>query len=105
MQVVRDYMLRGLPSPVERTTGGYGVFDTEALEQLCLVRAAFDEGVGLDLLTQPGRALDARNPSESSALLGELGRSVGHRRRALARLQSQLTALRIEFARQAAALP
>ena len=98
-------MQRGLLRPFERTTGGCGVFDMEALEQLCFVRAGFDKGVGLDLLTQPGRALDARNDSESSALLGELGRSVEHRRRALAGLQSQLTALRIEFARQVAALP
>jgi MerR family mercuric resistance operon transcriptional regulator len=31
VHVVRDYMLRGLLRLVERTAGGYGLFDADAL--------------------------------------------------------------------------
>lgn len=31
VHVVRDYMLRELLRPVERTAGGYGLFDADAL--------------------------------------------------------------------------
>ncbi len=41
VHVVRDYLLRGLLRPAERTAGGHGVFDADALQRLCFVRAAF----------------------------------------------------------------
>ncbi len=46
---------------------GYGVFDTDALQRLCFVRAAFEAGVGLDLLSRLCRALDA--PGETFDLV------------------------------------
>lgn len=52
VHVVRDYLLRGLLRPAARTAGGYGVFDADALQRLCFVRAAFEAGVGLDVLAR-----------------------------------------------------
>lgn len=39
VHVVRDYVLRGLLRPVERTAGGYCVFDGASLQRLCFVWA------------------------------------------------------------------
>ncbi len=76
-----------------------------SLQQLCFVRAAFEAGIGLDLLTRPCRALDAPDAGEASAWLAELRQLVEQRRRALAGLEAQLSALRTEVARQEEALP
>lgn len=91
VHVVRDYMLRGLLRPVERTTGGYGLFDAEALQRLCFVRAAFEAGIGLDMLTRLCRALDAADGAEAVAHLNELCQLVKHRHQALTDLEAQLT--------------
>ena len=58
--------------PVARTAGGYGLFDAEALQRLCFVRAALEAGIGLDLLTRLCRALDAADGDEASARLADL---------------------------------
>ncbi len=72
VHVVRDYLLRGLLRPAARTAGGYGVFDADALQRLCFVRAAFEAGVGLDVLTRLCRALDAPDTSEAAVWLAVL---------------------------------
>ncbi|MCB1889975.1 MAG: mercury resistance co-regulator MerD [Rhodocyclaceae bacterium] len=105
VHVVRDYLLRGLLRPAARTAGGYGVFDADALQRLCFVRAAFEAGVGLDVLTRLCRALDAPDAGEAAAWLAELRQLVERRQRALTGLEAQLTALRAEVARQEGALP
>ncbi len=93
VHVVRDYIVRGLLRPVARTAGGYGLFDAEVLQRLCFVRAALEAGVGLDLLTRLCHALDASDGDEAAARLADLCQLVEHRRRALALLEEQLTAL------------
>lgn len=105
VHVVRDYLLRGLLRPAARTAGGYGVFDADALQRLRFVRAAFEAGVGLDVLARLCRALDAPDTGEVAVWLAELRQLVKQRRRALAGLEAQLTALRTEVARQEATLP
>lgn len=42
--------LRGLLGQVERTAGGYGLFDADALQRPRFVRAAFKADIGLDML-------------------------------------------------------
>jgi len=91
VHVVRDYMLRGLLRPVERTAGGYGLFDADALKRLCFVRAAFEAGIGLDMLTRLCRALDAAGDDEAVVHLANLLQLVERRRQALADLEAQLT--------------
>lgn len=93
VHVVRDYMLRGLLRPVERTAGGYGLFDADALKRLCFVRSAFEAGVGLDRLARLYRALDAADGDETAAHLADLSQFVQRRREALAKLEAQLTEL------------
>ena len=105
VHIVRDYLLRGLLRPVACTTGGYGLFDDAALQRLCFVRAAFEAGVGLDVLTRLCRALDAPDAGEAAVWLTELRQLVERRQRALAGLEVQLSALRAEVARQEGALP
>lgn len=106
VHVVRDYLLRGLLRPAAHTAGGYGVFDADGLQRLCFVRTAFQEaGIGLNLLTRLCRALDAPDAGEAAAWLDELRQHVEQRRRALAGIEAQLTALRTEVARQEEALP
>lgn len=90
VHVVRDYMLRGLLRPVERTAGGYGLFDGEALQRLCFVRAAFEAGIGLDMLTRLCRALDAEDGDHAAAQLADMRRFVEFRCRTLADLDAQL---------------
>ena len=87
VHVVRDYLLRGLLRPAARTAGGYGVFDADALQRLCFVRAAFEAGVGLDVLTRLCRALDAPDAGEAAVWLAELRQLVERRQRALEGLE------------------
>src|SRR3990167_825947 len=89
--MVRDYILRGLLRPVERTAGGYGLFDADALKRLCFVRAAFEAGIGLDMLTRLCRALDAADGDEAVVHLADLRQLVECRRQALTDLETQLT--------------
>ena len=106
VHVVRDYMLRGMLRPVERTAGGYGLFDADALQRLCFVRAAFEAGIGLNTLTRLCRALDGADGDEAAARLVELCRLVECRRQALADLEAQLASQLTELARHTAeALP
>ena len=91
VHVVRDYLLRGLLRPVERTAGGYGLFDADALKRLCFVRAAFEAGIGLDMLTRLCRALDAADGDEAMVHLADLRQLVECRRQALTDLEVQLT--------------
>ena len=105
VHVVRDYLLRGLLRPAARTAGGHGVFDADALQRLCFVRAAFEAGIGLDVLTRLCRALDAPDAGDASAWLAELRQLVEQRQRALTGLEAQLTALQTEVVRLEEALP
>ena len=89
LHVVRDYMLRGLLPLVERTTGGYVLFNAEPLHRLCFVRAAFEAGIGLDMLTRLCRALDAAVGDDAVAHLTELRQFVERRHQALADLEAQ----------------
>ena len=95
VHVVRDDLLRGLVRPVACTTGGYGVFDVAALQRLCVVRAAFEAGIGLDAVARLCRALDAADSDQAAAQLASLRQFVRHRREALAELDTQLTAMPI----------
>ncbi|KSW27508.1 MULTISPECIES: mercury resistance co-regulator MerD [unclassified Pseudomonas] len=105
VHVVRDYLLRGLLRPVDHTAGGYGLFDAEALQRLCFVRAAFEAGIGLDILTRLCRALDVANGDEAVARLAELRHLVERRRQALTDLEAQLTFQLTELARDAEVSP
>ena len=51
---------------------------------LCFVRAAFEAGIGLDLLARLCRALDAADGDEAAAQLAVLRQFVERRREALA---------------------
>lgn len=99
VHVVRDYMLRGLFRPVKRTTGGYGLFDADVLQRLCFVRAAFEAGIGLDMLARLCRALDTADGDEAVAHLADLRQLVERRRHALADLEGQLALQLTELAR------
>ncbi len=72
VHVVRDYLVRGLVRPVTCTTGGYGLFDTAAMQRLCFVRAAFETGIGLDVLAPLCRALDAADGDPAAAQLAAM---------------------------------
>jgi len=81
------------------------LFDAEALQLLCFVLAAFDAGIGLDMLTRLYRALDAANGDEAVAHLADLRRLVERRRQALTDLDAQLTFQLNELARDAEVSP
>ncbi|TAN26331.1 MAG: mercuric resistance transcriptional repressor protein MerD [Castellaniella sp.] len=59
VHIVRDSLPRGLLRLVACTPGGYGLFDSAALQRLCFVRAAFEAGIRLDALVRPCQALHA----------------------------------------------
>lgn len=105
VNVVRDYLLRGLLRPVARTTGGYGLFDADALQRLCFVRAAFEAGIGLDTLGRLCRALDVADGDEAAAHVAALRQLIEHRRQSLAKLDAQLASLLTEWARNKVVSP
>lgn len=95
VHVVRDYLVRGLLQPVACTAGGYGLFDDAVLQRLCLVRAAFEAGIGLDVLSWRGCAggLDAADGAQAAAQLAVLRQFVERRREALVNLDAQLATM------------
>ena len=105
VNIVRDYVLRGLLRPAARTTGGYGVFDAPALQRLCFVRSALAAGIGLDAVTRLCRALDAADGAEAAERVAHLRRLVEQRCRALADLELQLAAQAHELERHAEVSP
>ena len=105
VNVVRDYLLRGLLRPVACTMGGYGLFDAAVLQRLFFVRAAFEADIGLDSLARLCRALDAADGDGAAVQLAVLRQLVERRREALASLEMQLAAMPTEPAQQTESLP
>lgn len=85
VHIVRDYMMRGLLQPVQRTEGGYSIFEeTSSLVRLRFIRAAFESGIGLDELGRLCRAIDANDGSGVSGCIVRLQREIYERRKKLA---------------------
>lgn len=89
VNVVRDYVLRGMLNQAGHTDGGYGLYDAEALERLRFVRALFEAGIGLGDLVRCCHALDGQ-AGDASECLTHLRALVAARREALAALDQQL---------------
>lgn len=92
VNVVRDYVLRGLVTPAGYTEGGYGLYDAQALERLRFVRALFEAGISLGELVRLCHALDSQ-ASDAGECLGHLRARVAARREALALLDRQLAGM------------
>jgi len=93
VNIVRDYVLRGLVSPAVRTESGYGIFDGPALQRLRFVRAAFEAGIALDVLVRLCRALDAGDAALVSEQTDAMRRALAQRRHALLEVEAQLRVL------------
>lgn len=91
VHVVRDYVLRGLVHPVRHTPSGYGLYDEQALERLCLMRALFEAGIGLDELTRLCHELDSGG--DADGFLARLRARLAERRERLAALDRQLAGM------------
>ncbi|WP_024973297.1 mercuric resistance transcriptional repressor MerD [Ralstonia pickettii] len=89
VNVVRDYVLRGMLNPAGHTDGGYGLYDSQALERLRFVRALFEAGIGLGELVRCCHALDGQSGDVTDSL-AHLRALVAARREALAALDHQL---------------
>jgi MerR family mercuric resistance operon transcriptional regulator len=89
VHVVRQYVLRGLVHPARHTSGGYGLYDEQALARLRLMRALFEAGIGLNELTLLCRALDT--DGEAAECLVRLRARLAARREQLESLDRQLT--------------
>ncbi|MHB1676231.1 MAG: mercuric resistance transcriptional repressor MerD [Sulfuriferula sp.] len=87
--VVRDYVLRGLLHPAQRTESGYNIFDASALARLQFVRVAFEAGIGLHVLTRLCHALDGGG-DDAVACLERLRLQIAARREALTAVDGQL---------------
>lgn len=68
IHVVRDYVLRGLLRPAQRTASGYGLYDAQSLTRLRFVRAAFEAGIGLNDLIRLCRELDTGSDAAVESL-------------------------------------
>jgi MerR family mercuric resistance operon transcriptional regulator len=76
VNVVRDYVIRGLLHPVRRTEGGYCIFDERSLERLRFVRAAFESGIALQDLKRLCQALDANDDARASECVEQMLRRI-----------------------------
>ncbi|MDE2204936.1 MAG: mercuric resistance transcriptional repressor protein MerD [Burkholderiaceae bacterium] len=92
VNVVRDYVVRGLLRPSSHTGGGYGLYDAQALERLRFVRALFEAGIGLGELVRLCHALDSQ-AGDAGDCLAHLRALVVARREALALLDRQLAGM------------
>ena len=89
VHIVRDYTVRGLLQPAQRTDSGYGIYDVQALARLRFVRAAFEAGIGLPELTQLCQALN-RGAGNAGECLARVHSLIAARRATLASLDLQL---------------
>lgn len=92
VNVVRDYVLRGLFRPASHTEGGYGLYDAQALERLRFVRGLFEAGIGLGELVRLCHALDSQ-AGDAGDCLAHLRAVVEARREVLALLDQQLAGM------------
>ena len=90
INVVRDYVLRGLIQPTRRTVSGYGLYDESALSRLRFVRASYECGIGLDKLGQLCQAIDAGNRLDTMRCIEHLHVHIKQRQRALTIVEAQL---------------
>jgi MerR family mercuric resistance operon transcriptional regulator len=100
INVVRDYVVRGLVHPTRYTASGYGVYDVSALSRLLFIRASFECGVGLDELGQLCHAIDAENRVESLRCIDSLRSHIRQRQRALANVEAKLAEIAVYAAEQ-----
>jgi MerR family mercuric resistance operon transcriptional regulator len=91
VHVVRDYVLRGLLIPAQRTQSGYRLYDARGLARLRFVRAAFEAGIGLDELARLCQALDGG--AGGGECLTRMRALIAARRETLAALDRQLAKL------------
>jgi MerR family mercuric resistance operon transcriptional regulator len=90
INVVRDYVLRGLIQPTRRTVSGYGIYDEAALSRLLFIRASFECGIGLDDLGQLCQAVNAENRVETLRCIESLRGHIRQRQLALANVEAKL---------------
>lgn len=90
VNVVRDYVLRGLIHPTRYTASGYGIYDESALSRLLFVRASFECGVGLDELGQLCQAINAENWVETLRCIEPLRDHIRQRQLTLANVEAKL---------------
>jgi MerR family mercuric resistance operon transcriptional regulator len=90
INVVRDYVLRGLIHPTRRTVSGYGIYDESALSRLLFVRAAYECGIGLDELGRLCQALHGGNRVQTMLCIESLRGRIMQRQRALSTIEAQL---------------
>ncbi len=93
VHIVRDYVVRGLLHPAQRTNGGYGIYDAQALGRLRFVRAAFESGIGLHELKRLCHALNGE--------AGDAGECVAHLRLLISSRLETLALLDRQLARMA----
>lgn len=89
VHIVRDYVVRGLLHPAQRTDSGYGIYDAQALGRLRFVRAAFEAGISLPDLTRLCHALDG-GAGDAGECLAHLRLLISSRLETLALLDRQL---------------
>lgn len=89
VHIVRDYVVRGLLHPAQRTDSGYGIYDAQALGRLRFVRTAFEAGIGLHEQTRLCHALDG-DAGDAGECLAHLRAAVSSRLETLALLDRQL---------------
>jgi MerR family mercuric resistance operon transcriptional regulator len=95
INVVRDYVLRGLIRPTRHTVSGYGVYDESALSRLLFVRASFECGIGLDELGQLCQAVNAENRTETLRCIESLRGHIRQRQLALANVEAKLAEIAV----------
>jgi len=79
--VIRNYELQGILSPVRRTACGYRVYDNQALERLRFIQAGKAAGIPLSDLAQFIRTMDAERQNECGDEIARLQRLIETRKK------------------------
>ena len=93
IHVIRDYELRGLLHPSERTEYGYRIYDERALERLKFVMAGKASGLSLSELSTLCKALDECDEGISSECINRIMQQVEYRHKALLDFKQRLARL------------
>lgn len=86
--VIRNYELQGILSPVRRTACGYRVYNAQALERLHFIQAGKAAGIPLSDLAQFIRAMDIEYQNECRDEIARMQRLIEARKKAISHFKS-----------------
>ena len=94
VHAIRNYVVEGLIPRAGRTSGGFGLFDRNAVERLGMIHAAREAGLPLQAIRPLLSAMNGKDATVVATSIEEVERTLQQCRQQLAALSVLILALR-----------